>query len=136
MDSPESPCSAFNLLVRHFAKMPRIVIYDNACKLHITALKREPVLFQNTKFMEDRLYYRQGHVGCSLGYSMDTYSSDKETKNINSQANEQANRKLHLLSTQAVYLSPDNVIQHVKIFLAIRNIDKICQVVRNMQMMS
>ena len=133
MDSPESPRTAFNLLVRHFDKMPRIVIYDNACKLHLTALKREPVLFQNTKFMVDRLHYRQGHIGCSLGYSMDTYSSDKEIKNINSQANEQANRKLRLLSTQAAYMSPENVIQHVKIFLAIRNIDKICQVARNMQ---
>ena len=132
LESPESPRTAFDLLVRRFDKMPRYVIYDNACKLHLTALKREPILFQDTKFLVDRLHYRQGHVGCSLGYCMDSYSSDKDIKNINSQANEQANRKLRLLSTQAIYMPPENIIQHVKIFLTIRNMDKISDIVRVM----
>ena len=69
-------------------------------------------------------------VCCSLGYSMDTYSSDKDIKNINSQANEQANAKLRLLSTQAVNMGPENLIQHVKVFLATRNMDKILNVAR------
>ena len=133
MESPESPRTAFELLVRRFEKMPKYVIYDNACKLHLMALKREPILFQNTKFLVDRLHYRQGHTGCSLGYCMDSYSADKDIKSINSQANEQANRKLRLLSTQAIYMPPENVILHVKVFLSIRNMDKILDVARAMQ---
>ena len=60
-------------------------------KLHvfIDALKREPRRFQNTLFLVDRLHYRRGHVGCSLGYSMDSYASDEYVSSINSQANEQ-----------------------------------------------
>ena len=126
----ESPKTAFDLLVRRFEKMPRYLIYDNSCKLHLYALKREPIRFQNTKFMVDRLHYPRGHVGCSLGYSMDTYSSDNTIKNINSQANEQANARLRLLSTQAVCMSPENIIQHTKVFLALRNMDKQSEVYR------
>ena len=124
MDDAESPRTAFDLIVRRFKKVPRYLIYDNACKLHLYALKREPVFFQNTKIMVDRLHYARGHVGCSLGYCMNTYSTDKVIKNINSQANEQLNSKLRLLSTQAVSMSPENLIQHTKVFLALRNLDK------------
>ena len=124
MQNSESPKTAFDLLVRRFEKMPRYLIYDNSCKLHLYALKREPIRFQNTQFMVDRLHYSRGHVGCSLGYSMDTYASDIVIKSINSQANEQANARLRLLTTQAVSMSPENMIHHTKVFLALRNMDK------------
>merc|ERR1712105_87726 len=108
--------------------MPRYVIYDNSCKLHLYCLKREPARFRNTIFLVDRLHYPRGHIGCSLGYSMDTYEADDKIKNINSQANEQANAKLRLLSTQAVNMAPENLIQHTKVFLALRKMDKICNI--------
>ena len=31
-----------------------------------------------------------------------------------------------MLSTQTAYVSPENVIQHTKVFLAFRNMDKMC----------
>ena len=100
MDSAESPRTVFDILVRRFPKIPSLIIYDNACKLHLFALKREPARFQQTRFMVDRLHYRKGHVGCTLGYSMDSYSSNPYIKSINSQANEQANAALRRLATQ------------------------------------
>ena len=62
MDSVESPRIPFELFVRRFTKVPRIIIYDNACKLHLYALKREPVRFSKTKFLVDRLHYRLGYM--------------------------------------------------------------------------
>ena len=55
---------------------------------------------------------------------MDTYKADEDIEKINSQVNEQANRHLRRLSTSATYMSPVNVVQHVKVFLAIRNMQK------------
>ena len=103
MENPESPRTAFEILMSRFKEMPSLVIYDNACKLHLYALKREPERFKNTRFMVDRLHYTKGHVGCSLGYCMDTYSSDPEVSCINSQANEHANGCLRNISTQLAY---------------------------------
>ena len=124
MDSVESPRTAFDIMTRRFNNVPKLVIYDNACKLHLYCLKREPKRFQNTRFLVDRLHYRKGHVGCSLGYSMDSYSADNYIANINSQANEQANASLRRLATQLAYMPPDNVIKHTAIFLSLRNLDK------------
>ena len=124
MRSAESPQTAFDILVRRFRTTPRVIVYDNACKLHVYALKREPRRFQNTRFLVDRLHYRRGHVGCSLGYSMDSYASDEYVSSINSQANEQANASLRRLATQLTYMAPDNVKKHTAVFLALRNMDK------------
>ena len=110
--------------MRQFEHAPSLIIYDNACKLQLYALKREPKRFANTKFLVDRLHYRVGHIGCSLGYSMDSYKSNTYIRNINSQANEQANAALRRIQTQVTYMHIENVIAHTAIFLAIRNLDK------------
>ena len=103
---------------------PSLLVYDNACKLHLYALKREPVRFKRTRFMVDRLHYRKGHVGCTLGYSMDSYVADPAVASINSQTNEQANSSLRRLATQLTYMTPENVMMHTAVFLGIRNMDK------------
>ena len=127
MKNVESPQTAFDILIRRFKNIPELVIYDNSCKLHLYSLKREPDRFRNTRFMVDRLHYTKGHVGCSLGYCMDSYSEDAYIANINSQVCEQANSNLRNISTQVAYMTPDNFIFHVKIFLALRNTTKIRQ---------
>ena len=126
MNAVESPRTAFNILNRRFKAYPRLVVYDNACKLHLFALKREPKRIQDTRFMVDRMHFR-GHVGCTLGYSMDSYT-DSVIAGINSQVNEQANADLRRLSTQLTYMHPENVMKHTSVFLAIRNRDKIMKV--------
>ena len=125
MVDAESPRIAFEIFVQRFRRIPQMLIYDNACKLHIYALKREPSRFQNTRFLVDRLHFPRGHVGCSLGYSMDTYQTNEDIRGVNSQVNEQANSNLRRLSTSFSYKSPENVIHHTKVFLALRNYDKI-----------
>ena len=55
---------------------------------------------------------------------MDSYSEDQTIKNLNSQVNEQANRDLRRLSTPGAFMSPENLIEHTKVFLAIRNMKK------------
>ena len=126
MDSAESPRTAFDILVRRFPRIPSLLVYDNACKLHLYALKREPVRirFKRTRFMVDRLHYRKGHVGCTLGYSMDSYVADPAVASINSQTNEQANSSLRRLATQLTYMTPEKVMMHTAVFLGIRNMDK------------
>ena len=123
MVDAESPRIAFETFMRRFKEIPSILIYDNACNLHRYVLKREPVRFQNCKFLVDRMHW-SNHVGCSLGYSMDQYEADEAIKEINSQVCEQANRDLRRMSTPFAFMSPENVIQHTKIFLALRNMDK------------
>ena len=54
---------------------------------------------------------------------MDTYK-DIKIAEINSQINEQANAQLRHLSTQAAYMTPANLIFHVAVFFAIRNMEK------------
>ena len=123
MRTPESPRIPFDILMRRFQTMPRIIIYDNACKLHTYCLKREPARFKDTKFLVDRLHFRN-HIACTLGYSMDTYSSDEEIKQLNSQVCEQANADIRLLATQIAHMTPDNAMHHLSVFLSIRNMKK------------
>ena len=123
MSDTESPKTAFHILMGRFPTLPKLIIYDNACKMHVYCIKREPARFALTRFMVDRMHYR-GHIGCSEGYNMDTYKADVEIAKTNSQANEQANASLRNISTQIAYMSIDNVLCHTGVFLAIRNQDK------------
>ena len=92
MLSCESPRHPFSIFRHRFHVAPRVIIYDNACKLHQYCLNREPHFFSSTLFVVDRFHWR-GHVGCSAGYCLDTYKQ-MALKEINSQVNEQANAGL------------------------------------------
>ena len=105
MDAPESPRTAFDLLVRRFGdKMPQLVLYDNSCHLQQYSMKREPRRFIHTRFLLDRMHDKN-HV-CTEGYSMDTYSADTNIEAINSQVCEQANAHLRRIATQLAYMNP------------------------------
>ena len=92
MDKHESPRTAFDILTTRFRTPPKVVVYDNCCKLHAMALKREPHRFRKTKFLVDR-FHSKGHT-CSDGYHMDTYHKDKNIREINSKLCEQLNARL------------------------------------------
>ncbi len=51
-----------------FTVAPKLIIYDNACKLHQYCLNRVPAFFGHTQFAVDRFHWRD-HVGCSASYS-------------------------------------------------------------------
>ena len=80
----------------------------------------------NTRFLVDRMH-RKNHT-CTVGYDMDTYKADPKISLLNSQAAEQANAHLRRLGTQLAYMTPENAIYHIKVFLAIRNRDKILNI--------
>ena len=119
MQSCESPMYPFSIL-DHFRVAPHVIIYDNACKLHQYCLNREPRFFSNTLFVVDRFYWR-GHVGCSAGYSLDTYKN-MSLREINSQVNEQANAGLQRIRGQLAYMTPENFVYHIFVFFLLRTV--------------
>ncbi len=120
MQDVESPKTAFDVLMSHFKKMPKNVIYDNCCQLCTYSLKREPSRFKNTRWLVDRFHFNKNHIGCSRGFCMDEYS---DLSKVNSEIREQENSLLRRLATQITYMRPENAICHIKVFLAIRNMD-------------
>ena len=92
---------------------PQVIIYDNGCKLHQYVLNREPVHFKNSIFLVDRFHWR-GHVGCSSGYSLDSYTS-LDIASIKSQVNEQANAGLQRIKGHITYMKPDILMFRVKL---------------------
>ena len=70
----------------------------------------------------DRFHWR-GHIGCSKGYLLNV-SYQKQTKEINSQVNEQANSGLQKIRGQLVYMNIENFNFHCSLFLALKNMDK------------
>ena len=122
MSSSESPRTAFNIFLQRFTNyLPQLrIFYDNCCNLHQFCLNREPARFSETIFLIDRLHY-QDHTSCTEGYSTNSYNSDPHIKSINTQINEQANADLRRLTKQIAYMKPENVMVHVKLFLAERN---------------
>ena len=120
MVNKESPRVPFEMLMTRFPVLPTEIIYDNGCNLHRYALKREPQRFAKTRFMVYR-FHNKNHVACSLGYDMDEYQADPSIATFNSQVCEIANRDLCRLSTAFSAMGPENVIQHTKVFIAIRN---------------
>ena len=69
----------------------------------------------------DRFHWK-GHIGCSGGYSLDVYKHSK-FKEINSQVNEQANAGLQRIKGQLAYMSLDNFMLTLSLFLAVKNKD-------------
>ena len=120
--SCESPKHPFGIFKTRFAHPPELIIYDNACRLHVYCLNREPHFFEKTRFAVDRFHWR-GHIGCSSGYSLDSYGG-RRTKSIHSQVNEQANAGLQKIRGQLAYMNIDNFKFHCSLFLALINMDK------------
>ena len=105
-------------IVHHSVYLPpSVIMYDNACQLHTYALNREPQRFKRTLFAVDRFHWR-GLVGCSSGYNLHLYSVHKS---LNSQVNEQANARLQHIKSQLAYMTFDNFVFHLCLFLSIKN---------------
>ena len=117
MENHESPDIAFTLLRTRFANPPPLIVYDNACKLHHYVLNRDPVFFWDTRFVVDRLHWRN-HSGCSGAYNISSYP---QYDRLNSQVAEQHNSALKRLSSMVCYMDLHNFILVLKIFMWFRN---------------
>ena len=117
----ESPKIPFQIFTTRFPHPPRVIVYDNACKLHQYCLNREPQHFQNTLFLVDRFHWK-GHTGCSSGYNLDMYRG-QQLRALNSQINEQANADLQKIRGQLAYMTAANFHFHISLFIGIKNYD-------------
>eukprot|EP00808_Paulinella_micropora_P000321 g42912.t1 len=73
MGKAESHKTVFDIMISRFKKMPRVIVYDNACHLLEYFLNR------------------YNHVGCSNGFNISMFD---HLKWANSQAAEQGNSAL------------------------------------------
>lgn len=132
----EGPTLAFEILYTRYSVAPKMVVYDNACNLHVSCTRRESRFFCDTKFLSDRLHWAD-HNNCSNGYSMNSLPSNMElipsidgfppltVEQFNTQVSEQLNRKLQGVRTQMSYMSHDNFYNFFTLFLAMNNEKKI-----------
>ena len=111
-----------------FPQPPRVVVYDNACKLHVDCLNREPGHFQKTLFLVDHFHWR-GHTGCSSCYNLDLYG-EPMLKTLNSQINEQTNADLQKIQGQLAYMTPANFQIHLALFISVKN----CNIIHAMDL--
>lgn len=98
---------------------PKLVIYDNSCKLHAFCLNRNPTRYRDTRFGIDRFHF-PNHVNCSLGYKL----QNPQEKFINSQVVEQLNSQLKNLRSQLSYMTFENFMLHAALFMRTYNINK------------
>lgn len=123
LENHESPRHPFEILKTRFKTAPKVIVYDNACKLHQYALLREPVFFKNTLFLVDKFHWK-GHMACSLGYNLSMYETHDLLNRINSQINEQGNAGIQKLKGQLSYMTFWNFRFHVKLYYAVRNLHR------------
>ena len=124
----ESPKIPFQIFFTRFPQPPRVIVYDNGCKLHVYCLNREPGYFQNTLFLVDRFHWK-GHTGCSSGYNLDLYG-EQLLKTLNSQINEQANADLQKIRGQLAYMTLANFHFHLSLFISVKN----CNIIQAMDL--
>ena len=119
MESYKSPRHPFKIFLCRFPTPPKMIVYDIGCKLHQYVLNREPVHFKNTIFLVDRFHWG-GHVGCSIGYSLDGYTS-LPVASINSTS--QRTSKCWAAKDQRKYCihEASNFMFHVKLLLGLQN---------------
>ncbi|KAI6657250.1 hypothetical protein LOD99_11153 [Oopsacas minuta] len=108
----------YNLLLSIFKVQPKVIIYDNACNLHKTCMKRDPKVFMDTTFLIDR-FHSTNHK-CSSSYSLRNIKTE-EMKKINSQVCEQLFSSLRRIATQIAYMRLENVFYTTTYFLACLN---------------
>uniref|UniRef100_A0A914WKG2 Uncharacterized protein n=1 Tax=Plectus sambesii TaxID=2011161 RepID=A0A914WKG2_9BILA len=104
MSKPESPRMPFELFVTRWPTPPRRIVYDNACRLHLYCLNREPTFFKMSHFLVDR-FNMLGHTGCSKSYDMAKYAASADISKINLECCEQLNSILVKLKLSLSYMT-------------------------------
>jgi len=130
----EGPSTLFSILYERFQFAPGTVVYDNACNAGRYCLSREPKFFSHTKWLIDRLHFKN-HVGCHSSFNIDSYPSDTKILGdkmtlgqLNTQAVEQVNSKLSYMGGVS-FMSEASYFQYVKLFMFLLNRNKIAKVV-------
>ena len=109
MQSSELPRHPFQIFRQRFHTAPRVIMCAN----------RTNTVWTGSQTSSCSKPFSLAHVGCSLGYCLDTYKH-MSLKEINSQVNEQANAGLQ---RQLAYMTPHNFMFTISLFILVKNMD-------------
>lgn len=116
----ESPNDFFSLLLTRFPKdkLPKVVIYDNACKLVEYILNREPWMLQYIIFMVDAFHYggcQETHIHkCPHAFDK---SFQPAVSFINAQYQEHGNSFLNMFKSSLRTMSRGRAYQFIRMVL-------------------
>ena len=96
----------------------RVVVYDFACRMHKTCLRRYPYRIRRFQFVIDR-YHKKNHKYCSHAYNISKYP---DMNHVNTQIAEQLNNSLRKLSTVVAYSNFQTYLKIIEIFITIKNL--------------
>jgi hypothetical protein len=117
----ESPTLFCHSLLRRLPEKvkahKRVVIYDFACKMHKTCLRRYPYRIRRFQFVIDR-HHQSNHKACSQAYNISNYP---EMSHVNTQIAEQLNNSLRKLSTVVAYSNFQTYLRIIQIFITVKN---------------
>ena len=91
----------------------RVVVYDFACRMHKTCLRRYPYRIRRFQFVIDR-YHQSNHTYCSQAYKISKYP---DMNHVNTQIAEQLNNSLRKLSTVVAYSNFQTYLKIIEISL-------------------
>ena len=118
----ESPVMFCHSLLRRLPEKvkaaKRVVIYDFACKMHKTCLRRYPYRVRRFQFLIDR-HHQSNHKACSQAYNISKYPA---MNHVNTQIAEQLNNSLRKLSTVVAYSNFETFLKIIHIFITIKNL--------------
>ena len=119
----ESPILFCHSLLRRLPEKvkahKRVVIYDFACKMHKTCLRRYPYRIRRFQFVIDR-HHQSNHKACSQAYNISKYP---EMSHVNTQIAEQLNNCLRKLSTVVAYSNFQTYLRIIQIFITVKNLE-------------
>jgi hypothetical protein len=113
----------YSYMVKHFARAPRVVVYDYACALHAFFLDRCPGYVKDSIFLVDRIH-SFNHKACCPGYKLDNYP---HLAWLNSQVAEQCNSELARVEDSIKCMKQETFMMNLAFFLGNRNKRKIEQ---------
>jgi len=117
MKRGESPADVFKLLLTRFppGKMPKLVVYDNGCKVEEYSLNREPWMCNIIKFIVDNFHYGGNRGSDPIHKCPDAFDSKRYSSmnGVNTSIAEHTNSLLCFFKDSARCMGPANIISVV-----------------------
>lgn len=129
MPTCEGPSTLVDMIFTRWPEAPGTLIYDDCCHAFVTAHKRNPKYWSNTRFLIDRVHVKN-HVACTSGFNLDRYDQDLELvkglklRDLNTQICEQTNNVLQRIATSLAFMTHENAFALVKYFVSEINVQK------------
>jgi len=117
MESCEGVSTALSVMLSRFAKLPRVIYYDNACNLAKSVILRFPWLNSCTRIVSDRFHYK-GHICCSVT-DPDSYPTHDSHSTSGA---ESLNRLWNSSKSHSRFLSSENLMPFLCVRAAFLNI--------------